>query len=94
MAKRKKYSEEFKKDAVRLMLARGQQTVQQVGNRLGVTSSHLHRWHRKYSHEVSGATPTTDERDRTEELRRRVRRLEQENAILKKAAAFFAREIL
>lgn len=94
MAKRKKYTEEFKKDAVRLMLARGQQTLQQVADRLGVTSSHLHRWHKKYGQQVSGSTPTAEERNKTEELRRRVRQLEQENAILKKAAAFFAREIL
>lgn len=94
MAIRKKYTEEFKKDAVRLMQARGQQTIPQVATRLGVTSSHLHRWHKKYAHGVVGATSTTQERDRNEELRRRVRQLEQENAILKKAAAFFARELL
>ncbi len=94
MTKRKKYTEEFKKDAVRLMLARGQQTVQQIADRLGVRSSQLYRWHQKYRSEVSGATQTRDERDRTEQLRRRVRELEQENAILKKAAAFFAKESL
>ncbi len=94
MTKRKKYTEEFKKDAVRLMLARGQQTVQQVSDRLGVRTNQLYRWHQKYRNEVSGATQTRDERDRAEELRRHVRQLEQENAILKKAAAFFAKESL
>ncbi len=94
MTKRKQYTDEYKKDAVRLMLGRGQQTVQEVASRLGLNGNQLHRWHKKFGHELSGTAATTEDRDRTEELRRRNRQLEQENAILKKAAAFFAKEIL
>ena len=76
------------------MLARGQGTVHEVAGGIGVTAGQLYRWHRRYSTEVSGATQSTEDRKRSEDLRRRVRELERENAILKKAAAFFAKEIL
>ena len=55
MGKRKQYTEAFKKDAVRLMLARGTQTVEEVAQRIGVGSSMLHRWHQKYGAELSGS---------------------------------------
>lgn len=94
MGKRRQYTEAFKKDAVRLMLARGTQTVEEVARSVGVVPSLLHRWHRKYGAEVtSRAGRSQDERDDVERLRRRLRELEQENALLKKAAALFAKEV-
>ena len=45
MAKeRKKHTEEFKRDAVRMMRNRGQRTVAQVADNLGVNANQLHRW--------------------------------------------------
>ena len=45
MAKhRKKYTEEFKRDAVRMMRNRGERTVAQVADDLGVQPNQLHRW--------------------------------------------------
>ena len=94
MANRKIYPEEFKKDAVRLFMSRGERTAQAVADGLGVRANQLYRWHRKYGPELSDAsTPQQHDVD-VEALRRRVRRLEQENSILKKAAAFFAKESL
>lgn len=94
MAKRKKYTEEFKKDAVRLMLSRGTQTIASVAAKVGVIQSQLHRWHERYGAEVSGAPALSQkEREDVERLRRRNRELEQENALLKKAAALFAKEV-
>jgi transposase-like protein len=81
MGKRKQYTEAFKKDAVRLMLARGTQTVEEVAQRVGVDASMLHRWHRRYAAEVSGrAERTESEREDVERMRRRLRELEKENA--------------
>ena len=94
MGKRKRYPEEFKRDAVRLMLARGPRTVQEVADGLGVSASMLQRWHRRYGRELEGPVQPDKDRDDVEALRRRVRQLEQENTILKKAAAFFAKENL
>jgi transposase len=94
MGKRKQYPEQFKKDAVRLMLARGTRTLDEVADGLGVSSSMLHRWHQKYGPDVTrGAVRSQDEREDVERLRRRVRELEQECALLKKAAALFAKEV-
>ena len=93
MGTRKQYTEEFKKDAVRLMLARGPRTVADVANGLGVSDSMLHRWHRRYGAALRNGGPEPPQ-DEVDTLRRRVRQLEQENALLKKAAAFFAKETL
>src|SRR5262245_55960871 len=92
MGKRKKYTEEFKRDAVRLMLARGTRTVEEVAEGLGVAANMLHRWHRRSAAEGSGGGVGQQHQEDVEVLRRRVRQLEQENALLKKAAALFARE--
>jgi transposase len=94
MARRKQYTEEFKKDAVRLMLARGTRTVEEIAAELGVNASMLHRWHARYGGEVAGSGVRSQaEREDVEKLRRRVRELEQENAFLKKCAALFAKDV-
>lgn len=94
MGKRKKYTEEFKKDAVRLMLARGTRTVEAVAAGIGVNTGVLYGWHRRYGSEVSGGPVATEqEREDVERLRRRLREVEMENSLLKKAAALFAREM-
>lgn len=91
---RKKYSEEYKKDAVRLMNARGTRTVGEIARELGINESLLHRWYKRYGPELNGgAAISQEEREGIEKMRRRLRELEQENALLKKAAALFAREV-
>ncbi len=54
MTNRRKYPEEFKKDAVRLMLARGTRTIAEVAAELKLSQSMLHRWHQRYGAEVTG----------------------------------------
>jgi transposase len=94
MSKRKRYTEEFKKDAVRMMLARGTATVASVAKKVGISQSQLHRWHERYAAEVSGVPALSQqEREELEKMRRRLRELEQENALLKKAAALFAKDV-
>jgi transposase len=95
MAKqRKKYTEEFKRDAVRMMRNRGERTVGQIADDLGVGANQLHRWSAQYEQE---AVAKRNEKGETlEEENRRLRkeneRLRMEKAILKKAASFFAKE--
>lgn len=91
---RRKYDEEFQKDAVRLVCHRGTRTIDEIARELGITTSMLHRWRQRYESEVSGkAVRNQDEREDVERLRRRLRELEMENALLKKAAALFAKDV-
>jgi len=91
---RKKYAEEFKRDAVRLMRNRGERTVAQVADDLGVPANQLHRWAAKYAQQA--VAKRNDKGETVEEEVRRLRkeneRLRMEKAILKKAAAFFAKD--
>ncbi len=84
----------FKKEAVRLF-REGERSIGQVAKELDLTESALRNWVKQYKVD-HGEGPrealTTAERDELRSLRRRVRTLEQEREILKKAAAFFAKE--
>lgn len=91
---RKQYTDEFKREAVRMMRNRGTRTVAQVADDLGVTGNLLHRWAQKVD---KNAVAKRNEEGET--LEQEVRRLRKENeqlkverAILKKAAAFFAKD--
>ena len=92
--KRRTFTEEFKADAVRLCKAGGQ-SVGEVAKSLDLTETSLRAWVRQAEIDAGKGTPealTTVEREELSELRRRVKRLEMEREILKKAAAFFAKE--
>src|SRR5437868_4330807 len=98
MAKRKRraFSAEFKAEAVRLCRL-GDRTIGQVARDLNLTETALRDWIKRAPAEGTTAPPTaaslsTSERDELAELRKRVKRLEMEREILKKAAAFFAKE--
>jgi transposase len=92
--KRRTFATEFKADAVRLCTAGGQ-SIAQVARNLDLTETVLRDWV-KLADLGAGRGPkealTTAEREELGELRRRVKRLEMEREILKKAAAFFAKE--
>lgn len=92
--KRRDFTDEFKADAVRLVL-QGGQSVGEVARNLDLTGTALRQWV-KNAQVDAGKGPkdalTTAEREELGELRRRVKRLETEREILKKAAAFFAKE--
>jgi len=92
--KRRKFTDEFKADAVKLCAAGGR-SVTQVAADLDLTETALREWVKRAEADA-GKRPlnvlTTAERDELSELRKRVKRLEMEREILKKAAAFFAKE--
>ena len=82
------YPREFREEAVRLARSPGQ-TVSGVAKDLGIKRETLSTWLRRGS---DPAPLGPDERRELVELRHRVRTLETEREILKKAAAFFAQE--
>ncbi len=88
MGRQRPYPKEFREDAVRLA-RESDKTVSQVARDLGVEPGTLFDWIQR-----SETTARLDEEERAElvRLRRRVKTLETERDILKKAAAFFARE--
>jgi transposase len=94
MGKRKRYTEEFKREAVRLVESRGDRTISDVAESLAVAQNLLHSWKRAYADtaaEVRQARGETPE-DELKRLRREVAQLKRDKEILKKAAAFFAKE--
>ena len=87
---RKRYSEAFKLEAVRLVHT-SDRRVTEIAEHLGVTAKTLHEWVRHHR-PPAPARVTGDERTELEQLRRDNARVRMERDILKKAAAFFARE--
>lgn len=95
MAKRKRYTEEFKIESVRMVLDRGDRTVLDVAEGLGVSASQLTRWRSRYEtavHSPGKHTRETAAQAEIRQLKKQVVTLKMEREILKKAAAFFAKE--
>lgn len=91
---RRKFTEEFKAGAVRLVLREGR-TVAQVGRELDLAESVLHAWVKQARIDQGKGPPgalTSEERDELARLRKEVRVLKEEKEILRKAAAFFAKD--
>jgi transposase len=93
--RRKKYTVEFKREAVELVTKRGYSTAEAARN-LGIRSSMLHRWRKQLSAGQQNAFPgighQSTEVAELNRLREENRQLRMEREILKKAAAFFAKE--
>jgi transposase len=91
---RRKFTDEYKARAVRLVLKEGQKAAQ-VARDLGLIESVLHNWVRQAKIDrgmgPAGAL-TSEEREELSRLRKQVRVLTEEKEILRKAAAFFAKE--
>ena len=88
------FSPEFKAGAVRLVVEEGK-LVAQVARDLDISHSTVGKWVEQARADAGKSTKgslTTEERAELASLRKRVRELEIERSILKKAAAFFARE--
>ena len=89
---RRKFSPEFKARTVELVVTSGK-SIAEVCRELDLTESAVRRWVEKAQIEQGHKDGVTqDEREELNRLRRENRVLREEREILKKAAAFFAKE--
>jgi transposase len=90
---RRRFTSEFTSEAVKL-LAEGGKPLQQVAAELGIHANQLRMWRNEQLAAGSAEALARQKAEAAElaRLRREDKRLEQENEILKRAAAFFARE--
>ena len=83
---RRKYDEEFKKNAVKLSHA-SPKSVKQVANDLGISENRLYIWRKKYTSE-GDKTRWALQDEETKALRLEVAELKMERDMLKKATAY------
>ena len=95
MTTRRKYSKEFKLDAIGLVLDQGY-TRTQAASSLGINATMLRRWVKEQQADdgqaFRGNGKLTPEQEEIRTLKTQVKRLEMEKEILKKATVFFAKE--
>ena len=95
--KRRRHSQEFKKQAVRYMIMEGE-SAPSVAGRLGINTNLLYRWKGEFLEELEGGTKEKEQISPKEmaaeigELRQQLRRSERINEILKKTVGYFAKE--
>ena len=87
--KNKSYTKEFKKEAVNLVVEQGYR-ISEAAKSLGVSDSALRKW--KTQLDPSNSTEDQEQQAEIKSLKKEVKRLRMEREILKKAAAFFAKE--
>jgi transposase len=88
----KQYPKEFKEEAVALVLEQGY-SVPEAAKSLGITVGLLYKWKELHEQKKEGKVLAVDEREELKRLRRENKELRMEKEILKKASAFFAKEM-
>ena len=92
--KRRNYTKEFKEEAVKLITEQGYQ-ISEAARNLGINSNLLGRWKRELEGNEDGSSSLggmVAMQSELKRLRNENKRLKMEREILKKAAAFFAKE--
>ena len=91
MSKSIRYTEEFKRGAVAQVTDRGH-SVRDVSGRLGVSTKSLYDWIKQYSKSESERAEEASQVREIRQLKSELMRVTEERDILKKAAAYFAKE--
>jgi transposase len=93
--KRRQYTAEFKREAIRLITEHGYGITEAARN-LGIHAQMLGRWKRQAEHQPNGSSGGNGQRSAEHEellrLRKENQRLRMEREIVKKATVFFAKE--
>ena len=95
MSKYRKYSKEFQLQAAKLVTEQGY-SYDKAAERLGTTGFSIRNWVKKFQQtgELPSKAESQPKMDEIRQLRKELAQLKMENEILKKAAAYFARELL
>lgn len=88
----KTYPKEFKEEAVALVTDQGY-SVPEAAKSLGIGTNLLYKWKEKIEAEQAGESLKESELEELKRLRKEVKELRMEKEILKKASAFFAKEM-
>lgn len=86
-----RFTEEFKVEAVKQVTERGY-PVAEVSERLGVSSHSLYAWIKRYGVPAQVRSAHESQTDEIRRLKAELRRVTEERDILKKAAAYFAKQ--
>ena len=97
MTKRTRYSAEFKRQAVELLETR-EQSATELARELGIRQNQLYKWREEIKRKGDAAfkgsgRPPKEQMSEVSRLKEENRRLKEELEILKKAAAYFAKEL-
>jgi len=97
MSRRGRYPREFKLEAVRLLNA-GQRPAAEIAGELGIKRNFLYRWRDQLSAKGEKAfrgsgRPKLEEMSEVSRLRKELKEVQEERDILKKAAAYFAKDL-
>jgi transposase len=88
----KQYTKEYKEEAVALVREQGY-SVPEADKSLGIAANMLYRWKQHIEDQQQGKVLAEDERVELNQLRKENKNLRMEKEILKKASAFFAKEM-
>lgn len=89
MSSGKRYTEEFRIEAVKQITERGY-SVAEVAERLGTTTHSLYAWIKRYGEQSPQQISMADSQAENAQLKAELRRVTEERDILKKAAKYFA----
>ena len=94
MSRRSKYPEQFRRDAIELVNT-SDRPLRQIARELGVNHETLRSWVNTANQAAEAGSPVEDPAvaDEVTRLRKQVAELQKEKEILRKAAAYFAREM-
>ena len=87
----KRYTEEFKVEAIKQVTERGY-PVAEVAGRLGVSQHSLYHWLKSYGQPAEARQEQQNQSAEIRRLKAELKRVSEERDILKKAAAYFAKE--
>jgi len=96
MARRKRFTPEFKREAVR-MLQNSDKAPADIARELGIHRNQLYKWKEQFgnggSRLAAGTRSRSNGDDELARLKRELERVKEERDVLRKAAAFFAKEL-